>query len=172
MNSTISPSSTPIGSDATTGNSRHYVTDADTLARISTFKRARSIVTIVITFGTFDLLHVGHLRLLERAASMGDRLVVGVSTDALSMTKKGRLPAYSENQRIALVGALRCVDATFLERSLELKTDYIREHKADLLVMGDDWKGRFDWVGDLCRVVYLERTPSISTTEVIEKIRL
>jgi choline-phosphate cytidylyltransferase len=128
-------------------------------------------MTTVITFGTFDVFHVGHLRILERAAALGDRLVVGVSTDALNLSKKGRMPVYPEDQRCALVGALRCVDAVFLEHALELKADYVREHRADVLVMGDDWLGRFDWLQDVCRVVYLSRTPSVSTTALIEKIR-
>lgn len=128
-------------------------------------------MTTVITFGTFDVFHVGHLLLLERAAAMGDRLVVGVSTDALNRSKKNRDPVYPEDQRLALVAALRCVDAVFLEHSLELKADYIREHSADVLVMGDDWAGKFDSLAPLCRVVYLPRTPSVSTTELIEKIR-
>jgi choline-phosphate cytidylyltransferase/glycerol-3-phosphate cytidylyltransferase len=128
-------------------------------------------MTTVITFGTFDVFHVGHLLLLERAAAMGDRLVVGISTDALNRSKKKRDPVYPEDQRLALVAALRCVDAVFLEHSLELKADYIREHSADVLVMGDDWAGKFDSLASLCRVVYLPRTPSVSTTELIEKIR-
>jgi glycerol-3-phosphate cytidylyltransferase len=128
-------------------------------------------MTTVITFGTFDVFHVGHLRILERAAALGDRLVVGVSTDALNLAKKGRQPVYPEDERAQLVAALRCVDAVFLEHSLELKADYIREHGADLLVMGDDWQGKFDQVSPDCRVVYLPRTPSVSTTALIEKIR-
>lgn len=130
-----------------------------------------SAVVTVVTFGTFDVFHVGHLRLLERAAALGTRLVVGVSTDALNHAKKGRTPVYPEDQRMELVRALRCVDDVFLEHALELKADYLREHRADLLVMGDDWAGRFDDFSSTCRVVYLARTPSVSTTELIEKIR-
>jgi glycerol-3-phosphate cytidylyltransferase len=125
----------------------------------------------VITFGTFDVLHVGHLSILKRAAELGDHLTVGISTDALNIGKKGRSPVYPEAQRLALVAALRCVDATFLEHSLEAKRDYIIEHGAEVLVMGDDWSGRFDDLLDLCEVVYLPRTPAISTTVVIEMIR-
>jgi glycerol-3-phosphate cytidylyltransferase-like family protein len=87
------------------------------------------------------------------------------------MSKKGRNPVYPEDQRVALVAALRCVQSVFLEHSLELKADYIREHRADVLVMGDDWGGKFDFLAPLCRVVYLPRTPSVSTTALIEKIR-
>lgn len=125
----------------------------------------------IITFGTFDVLHLGHLRLLERARELGDTLIVGVSTDALNYSKKQRYPIYSEDDRMKLVGGLRCVDEVFPEASLDLKREYIVRYRADLLVMGDDWKGHFDNCHDLCGVIYLERTPSISTTEVIEVIR-
>ena len=124
----------------------------------------------VITFGTFDVFHVGHLRVIERAASLGDRLVVGVSADALNERKKGRSPVYSQAERMEIVAALRAVDEVFLEESLEQKRDYILEHGADVLVMGDDWKGKFDDLDDVCEVVYLPRTPAISTTALIEKI--
>jgi glycerol-3-phosphate cytidylyltransferase len=125
----------------------------------------------VITFGTFDVFHVGHLKILERAAGLGDHLIVGVSTDALSIGKKGRAPIYSEADRMHIVSALRCVDEVFPEESLEKKRDYILQYEADILVMGDDWEGRFDDLGDVCDVVYLPRTPSISTTEIIEVVR-
>jgi glycerol-3-phosphate cytidylyltransferase len=125
----------------------------------------------VITFGTFDVFHVGHLKILERAAGLGDHLIVGVSTDALSIGKKGRAPIYSEADRMHIVSALSCVDEVFPEESLEKKRDYILQYEADILVMGDDWEGRFDDLGDVCDVVYLPRTPSISTTEIIEVVR-
>ncbi len=124
----------------------------------------------VITFGTFDVFHVGHVRVLQRAAELGDRLVVGVSADALNIAKKGRPPVFTQDERLEIVSALRVVDAVFVEESLELKRDYILEHGADVLVMGDDWAGKFDWVGDVCEVVYLPRTPSVSTTGLIEHI--
>ena len=124
----------------------------------------------VITFGTFDVFHVGHLRVLERAAALGDRLVVGVSADALNQKKKGRVPVFSERERLTIVSALRVVDEVFVEESLEAKRDYILEHGADVLVMGDDWAGKFDEYADVCEVVYLTRTPAISTTAIIEHI--
>lgn len=124
----------------------------------------------VITFGTFDVFHVGHIRVLQRAAEFGDRLVVGVSADALNIAKKGRAPVFTQDERLEIVGSLRCVDEVFVEESLELKKDYILEHGADVLVMGDDWAGKFDWVSDVCEVVYLPRTPSVSTTGLIEHI--
>jgi glycerol-3-phosphate cytidylyltransferase len=125
----------------------------------------------VITFGTFDVLHIGHLLLLERASELGTELVVGISTDELNFSKKQRYPIYGERERVALIGGMRCVHRVFLEESLELKRDYIVREAADLLVMGDDWEGRFDHCRDLCEVIYLPRTPSVSTTEIIEVIR-
>jgi glycerol-3-phosphate cytidylyltransferase len=127
---------------------------------------------VVITFGTFDVFHVGHLRLLMRAASMGSRLVVGVSSDALNIEKKGRPPVYTQHERSEIVSAIKCVDEVFLEESLSLKASYIQAYDADVLVMGDDWQGKFDSFRSICDVVYLPRTPAISTTAVIEKIRL
>lgn len=126
----------------------------------------------VLTFGTFDVFHVGHLRILERAASLGDRLIVGVSSDALNISKKGRPPVFSENERMSIVAALRFVDEVFLEESLEKKREYLLQHQASVLAMGDDWRGRFDEFSDICQVVYFERTPAVSTTAIIEKIRL
>ena len=126
----------------------------------------------VITFGTFDVFHVGHLRILQRARALGDRLVVGVSTDKLSYEKKGRFPICSEKERLEIVSAIKYVGAVFLEESLDRKLEYIRIHQAEILVMGDDWSGVFDTVSDKCRVVYVDRTPSISTTEIIERIKL
>lgn len=125
----------------------------------------------VITFGTYDVFHIGHLRLLERASSASARLVVGVSTDNLNLSKKGRRPVYSQAERLEIVHALSCVDEVFFEESLDLKRSYIKQYGADCLIMGDDWQGKFDEFEDLCQVVYLPRTPSVSTTEVIEKIQ-
>jgi choline-phosphate cytidylyltransferase len=125
----------------------------------------------IITFGTFDVFHVGHLRLLERAKSFGDYLIVGVSTDRLNMEKKARAPVYPQDERYEIVNALKCVDEVFFEESLELKRKYIQESCAEILVMGDDWQGKFDEFSTVCEVVYLPRTPAISTTAVIEKIR-
>lgn len=124
----------------------------------------------VMTFGTFDVFHVGHLRVIQRAAAFGDRLVVGVSADALNVSKKGRAPVFSQEERMEIVAALKPVDAVFVEESLDLKRDYLLEHHADVLVMGDDWAGKFDVFEDICEVRYLSRTPAISTTALIEKI--
>ena len=127
-------------------------------------------MTTVITFGTFDVFHVGHLRVIQRARSLGDRLVVGVSADALNLRKKSRQAVFSEAERMEIVGALKAVDEVFLEESLEQKRECVLRYGAQVLVMGDDWQGRFDELGDVCRVEYLARTPAISTTALIEKI--
>ena len=125
----------------------------------------------VITFGTFDVFHVGHVNILTRAHDLGDHLTVGVSTDALNESKKGRRPIFDERQRLAIVESLSCVDDVFLEYSLEAKRDYVIEHRADVLVMGDDWRGRFDDLGDVVEVVYLPRTTGVSTSGIIQAIR-
>lgn len=124
----------------------------------------------VITFGTFDVFHVGHVNILQRAASYGDQLIVGVSTDKLNYSKKNRYPVYNESDRIKIINGLRYVNLCFKEESLELKRDYIIKYNADILVMGDDWEGKFDYLKDICEVIYLSRTPSISTTQLIEVI--
>ena len=123
-------------------------------------------MTRIVTFGTFDLLHVGHVNILRRARALGTHLVVGVSSDELNFRKKGLQPVYSTEDRIGIVAALRYVDEVFVEHSLEAKRDYLIEHRADVLVMGDDWAGKFDEFNDVCRVVYLPRTEGISTTEI------
>ena len=125
----------------------------------------------IITIGTYDLLHVGHIRLLSRARELGDRLVVGVSSDNLNYSKKNKYPEFSEEERMEIISMIKGVDKVFLEESLELKASYLREHEADILVMGDDWSGKFDHLKSICEVVYLPRTPSISTTAIIEKTR-
>jgi glycerol-3-phosphate cytidylyltransferase len=125
----------------------------------------------IITFGTFDLFHVGHVNVLRRARALGDWLIVGVSSDELNASKKGRRPFFSIDERLAIVGNSRVVDEVFVEESLELKADYLREHRADVLVMGDDWQGRFDHYGSICEVIYLPRTPEISSTQIITVVR-
>ncbi len=124
----------------------------------------------VITFGTFDVFHVGHLRVITRAADLGDRLVVGGvgrrPQRAQEGPRPGLQPAGAPRDRRrpqAGLGGVR-------RGELEQKRDYILEHGADVLVMGDDWEGRFDEFRDVCEVVYLPRTPAISTTALIEKI--
>lgn len=126
---------------------------------------------VVITFGTFDLFHEGHLNILKRAKALGDRLVVGVSSDAFNFRKKQCYPVYNETARVNIVRAIRYVDDVFVERSLELKALYLKQWNASVLVMGDDWKDKFDDMREICEVVYLPRTQGISSTEVKSTIR-
>lgn len=125
----------------------------------------------IITFGTFDVLHVGHIRILQRARLLGDHLTVGISTDALNWSKKQKKTVYSQFDRLEIVKAVSGVNEVFFEHSLEEKGEYIKEHKADVLVMGDDWAGKFDEFKSLCEVVYLPRTEGISTTQLLTEIR-
>ena len=127
-----------------------------------------------ITFGTFDMFHYGHLRILERSRALCDRLVVGVASDEFNMRKaKHRVPVFPWEQRAAIVGALKCVDEVFKEECEEKKADYIREHHADVFIIGADYEGKFDWIREKLgvEVVYLPRTPGVSTTDLISKIK-
>ena len=119
----------------------------------------------VLTYGTFDLFHVGHLRLIERLAAMGDRLVVGVSTDEFNATK-GKACVVSYEDRADIVAAIKGVDLVIPEESWEQKVRDIKDHDVDLFVMGDDWTGKFDELGELCEVVYVPRTQGISSTAI------
>lgn len=119
----------------------------------------------VLTYGTFDLFHVGHLRLIERLAAMGDRLIVGVSTDEFNATK-GKTSVVSYGDRADIVGAIKGVDLVIPEESWDQKVRDIKEHDVDVFVMGDDWRGKFDDLSELCEVVYLPRTQGISSTAI------
>jgi len=125
----------------------------------------------VITFGTYDVFHVGHIRLFKRAKELGDWLTIGISSDQLNIIKKGRAPIYNYESRKEIVESLKFTDEVFMEESLDKKRHYIQHYNADLLVMGNDWEGKFDYLKDICEVLYLPRTPSVSTTEIIEVIR-
>ena len=120
-------------------------------------------MTRVLTYGTFDLFHIGHLRLLERMRALGDHLTVGVSDDAFNR-RKGKQCVMAFAERAAIVAALRCVDEVIVESSWEQKQADIAAHRIDLFGMGDDWSGKFDHLSALCRVIYLPRTPGISST--------
>ena len=128
-------------------------------------------MTIVITFGTYDLFHIGHHNILKRAKEYGDKLVVGISTDALNYKKKQKYPVYSESERKIILSSIKYVDDVFFEESLEQKREYVIKYKADILIMGDDWKGKFDELNDICKVIYLPRTENISTTKIKSDIK-
>lgn len=119
----------------------------------------------VITYGTFDLLHYGHINLLKRAKELGDYLIVGLSTDEFNLMK-GKNCYFTYEERKRLVESIRYVDLVIPETSWEQKISDIKEFKIDVFVMGDDWKGKFNFLKEYCEVVYLPRTPEISTTKI------
>ena len=127
-------------------------------------------MTTVLTYGTFDLFHIGHLRLIERLSAMGDRLIVGVSTDEFN-AGKGKKSVVSYDDRAAIVGAIKGVDLVLPERAWEQKRADIVEHGVDVFVMGDDWAGKFDDLSDVCEVRYLPRTSGVSSTDIKEMLR-
>lgn len=128
-------------------------------------------MVVVITFGTFDLLHIGHVNMLNKCKKHGNKLIVGVSSDKLNYKKKSRNPIFNEKDRMEIIKNISCVDEVFLEESLELKRDYIQKYNADIFIIGDDWKGKFDDIQDICKVLYLNRTENISTTDLITDIK-
>ena len=120
----------------------------------------------VITYGTFDLLHYGHVRLLRRARALGDRLIVALSTDEFNASK-GKTSYFPYELRKEMLEAVRYVDQVIPETDWEQKVDDIKGLGVDVFVMGDDWQGKFDYLSSTgCEVVYLARTPDISTTEI------
>jgi glycerol-3-phosphate cytidylyltransferase len=126
-------------------------------------------VKTVLTYGTYDLLHKGHVLLLERARQLGDQLIVGLSTDAFNVVK-GKSCCYSYEDRFLILSAIKYVDKIIPEDTWEQKVDDIKRFNVDVFVMGDDWKGKFDHLREYCEVVYLPRTEDVSTTLVIESI--
>ncbi|MCB0326850.1 MAG: glycerol-3-phosphate cytidylyltransferase [Bdellovibrionales bacterium] len=124
----------------------------------------------VITYGTFDTLHYGHLFLLERARNLGDYLIVALSSDDFNK-KKGKSSYLDFNTRRSLLEAVKYVDEIIVEDSWEQKRQDIINHSVDLFVIGNDWTGKFDQLRDLCEVHYLERTPDISSTAIKNKIQ-
>ena len=117
----------------------------------------------IITYGTFDVLHYGHINLLRRARALGDYLIVGLSTDDFNKTKN-KISYYTYDQRKILLEACRYVDLIIPENDWEQKISDIQKYQADVFVMGDDWKGKFDFLKPYCEVIYLERTPDVCST--------
>lgn len=127
----------------------------------------------VLTYGTFDLLHYGHINLLKRAKALGDYLIVAISTDEFNLNEKNKKCYFSYDQRKQLVEAVRYVDLVIHENSWEQKKSDMHEYNVDIFVMGDDWKGEFDYLKEEgVEVVYLERTPEISTTQIKNDLSL
>lgn len=119
----------------------------------------------VITYGTFDLLHYGHINLLQRARELGDFLVVALSTDEFNSVK-GKKCYFSYYERKRLLEAIRYVDLVIPETDWEQKAIDVVNHKIDIFVMGNDWEGKFNFLKEYCEVIYLDRTPDISTTRI------
>lgn len=126
-------------------------------------------MTTVITYGTFDLFHVGHVNLLKRARALGDRLIVAVSTDEFNESK-GKVTLVPYEQRVAILEACRYVDLVIPEASWDQKRQDIIEHGVNTFVIGNDWQNKFDDLNDLCQVVYLDRTKDISSTAMKQAI--
>ena len=125
----------------------------------------------VITYGTFDLIHYGHINLLERAKKLGDYLVVGLSTNEFNEIKNKKC-YFSFEERKRLLEAIRYVDLVIPEESWEQKKKDIQLYQVDTFVMGNDWEGKFDNLKDICEVVYLDRTPEISTTKIKKELKI
>lgn len=125
----------------------------------------------VITYGTFDLFHVGHLNLLRRAKELGDYLIVAVSSDRFNWEEKQKKCEIPDKDRMAIVEAIKYVDKVIPEDSWEQKIEDVKKYNVDVFVMGDDWKGKFDFLKDYCEVVYLPRTEGISSTQLKEDLK-
>lgn len=125
----------------------------------------------VITYGTYDLLHYGHINLLRRAKELGDYLIVALSTDEFNWNEKQKKCYFTYEQRKKLLEAIRYVDLVIPEENWAQKILDVQEFWVDTFVMGDDWEGKFDFLKDYCEVVYLPRTPEISTTQIKQELK-
>ncbi|MBQ0140052.1 MAG: glycerol-3-phosphate cytidylyltransferase [Kurthia sp.] len=119
----------------------------------------------IITYGTFDLLHIGHINILRRAKEMGDYLIVAISSDEFNALK-GKKAYYSYEDRKTILEAVKYVDKVIPEDNWEQKVQDVQKYNVDTFVMGHDWEGKFDFLSDYCEVVYLPRTDGISTTKI------
>ena len=125
----------------------------------------------VITYGMFDLIHYGHINLLERARRLGDYLIVGLSTNEFNAIKNKKC-YFSYEERKRLLEAIRYVDLVIPEEAWEQKVSDIKLYQIDTFVIGDDWEGKFDELKSLCEVVYLNRTPEVSTTKIKSELKI
>jgi glycerol-3-phosphate cytidylyltransferase len=128
-------------------------------------KQREGNVKTIITYGTFDMFHIGHLKLLQRLSKLGDKLIVAISTEEFNQLK-GKSTLIPYQQRAEIVKNIKCVDLVIPEISWEQKMDDIKKFNVDVFAMGNDWEGKFDYLKDLCEVVYLSRTENVSTTEL------
>lgn len=125
----------------------------------------------VITYGTYDLLHVGHINLLRRAKEMGDYLIVAISSDEFNALKNKKA-YYSFEDRKKILESIKYVDEVIAERTWEQKISDVVDNDVDIFVMGSDWTGKFDFLKDYCEVIYLPRTEGISTTKIKNDLNL
>jgi glycerol-3-phosphate cytidylyltransferase len=126
-------------------------------------------VKTVITYGTFDILHIGHINILKRAKALGDKLIVAISSDEFNAGKhKSSLLNY-ENRKV-VVESIRYVDMVIPETDWKQKVTDIEKYNVDIFVMGDDWEGKFDFLKEYCEVIYLPRTEGISTTKIKKEL--
>jgi len=124
---------------------------------------------IVLTYGTFDMFHIGHLNILKRAKELGDYLIVAISTDEFNK-KKGKMSIIPYENRKKIIESIKYVDLVIPENNWEQKKEDIKNYNVEILVMGDDWRGKFDKYNDFCKVNYLKRTEGISTTKIKKSI--
>ena len=124
-----------------------------------------------MTYGTFDMLHYGHINLLRRARALGDYLIVALSSDSFNAIKNKQSFFHYEHRR-QMLEAIRYVDLIIPENDWEQKREDIIKHNVNIFVMGNDWEGKFDFLKDICEVVYLERTPEISTTRIKNHLKI
>jgi glycerol-3-phosphate cytidylyltransferase len=135
------------------------------------YAEVKNLMKKVLTYGTFDLLHWGHINLLKRAKELGDYLIVAISTDEFNALKNKKAYHSYENRKLILE-AIRYVDEVIPEHTWEQKIDDVIKYNIDVFVMGDDWKGKFDFLKEYCEVVYLPRTVGISTTKIKKELLL
>ena len=125
----------------------------------------------IITYGAFDLFHIGHLEILRRAKELGDYLIVAVSTDEFNWETKAKRCIYPYKERAAIVKAIQYVDEVIPGKSKQQKITDVRDFNIDVFVMGSDWEGKFDFLSNTCEVIYLPRTHGISSTEIKASIK-
>ncbi len=123
------------------------------------------MIKTIITYGTFDMFHIGHLKLLQRQKELGDKLIVAVSTDEFN-EEKNKKTLIPYDQRVEIIKNIKCVDEVIAEKSWDQKINDIEKYNVDIFSIGDDWTGEFDFLREYCEVVYLSRTKNISTTKL------
>jgi glycerol-3-phosphate cytidylyltransferase len=140
-------------------------------AQTTIFRDLDQIMTkTVITYGTFDMFHIGHLRLIRRLQELGERVIVAVSTDEFNL-EKGKRVVIPFSQRVEIVSAISGVNLVIAESSWDQKVTDIEKYGVDTFAMGDDWAGKFDFLNEYCEVIYLERTVGVSTTELKSSLK-